>query len=402
MHNILVIFTKEFREVLRDRKTLIFMLILPTVAVPILISVMTNFMIKAEAKAAKETLRYALFGDQYLPDLANRFNENEGFERVTLSAPSEITTAIDDGRIKFGLVIPEDAAETISNSNQLSVVLYYNNASMMSKVKRRAGTVVDEYSQWLRSQRLDAVGVSSPHAQEELLNPVVLQEIGTADTRELIGERMGGLLPYFFIIFCFIGALYPAIDLGAGEKERGTLETLLLTPVPRLHLVIGKFFVVFTTGVVSAILSVAGLGVYLLTKGQTVSGIAGEVLKSITTVDLLLVGAMMIPTAAIFAALLLTISIYAKSFKEAQSYATPLNFLCIIPAVAAMLPGIELNWKSALVPITNVSLAIKELIKGTMDYQMLIVILTSTSLIAAALIAFSAKWFERESVLFRE
>ena len=103
-----------------------------------------------------------------------------------------------------------------------------------------------------------------------------------------------------------------------------------------------------------------------------------------------------------FAALLLSISVYAKSFKEAQAYATPLNFLIIIPAVIAILPGVELDWTWAMVPITNISLAIKELIKGTMNYEMFIAILGSSTLIAGALLWFCTKWFDREGVLFRE
>ncbi len=402
LHNILIIFLKEFKEVIRDRKTLIFMLVLPTVAVPLLINVMTEFMIKAEKKAAEETLRYAVIGESNLPDLADLFMQDTGFQQVIIQDESEIREAIADERIKFGLVFPDGANQLIVDGGQPSIKLYYNNAALVSRVKRRASQIINDYSDHIRDERLATYGVSGGYARDKILNPVALEELGTANQRELIGERFGGMLPYLFIIFSFIGALYPAIDLGAGEKERGTLETLLLTPVPRLHLVLGKFFVIFSTGVISSILSVAGMGLFLLAKGKNVTGPMGEILSSISAVDLALVGAMLIPTAAIFAALLMSISIYAKSFKEAQSYATPLNMLCIFPAIAAMLPGVELNWKTAIIPITNVSLAIKELIKGTMDYQMTIVILTSTSLIAGALIWFCTIWFERESVLFRE
>ncbi|MCB1044890.1 MAG: ABC transporter permease [Acidobacteria bacterium] len=402
LRNVLTIFFKEFKEIIRDRKTLIFMLVLPTVAVPLLISLMTEFMLKAEKKAQQETLRYAVFGEDNLPDLADAFAADSSFERVILKDRSEINDAIADERIKFGLIIPEGANDKMTEGTQCQVKLYYNNASVVSRVKKRASELIQNYSEEIRNKRLAGIGVTGILQRDELLNPITIEDIGTADQRELIGERLGGFLPYFFIIFSFLGALYPAIDLGAGEKERGTLETLLLTPVPRLHLVFGKFLVVFTTGVVSSVLSLVGMAGYLYTKGQKVQGVMGEILSSISASDLALVGSMLIPTAAIFAALLLSISIYAKSFKEAQSYATPFNFLCIIPAVAAMIPGVELNWKTAMIPITNVSLAIKELIKGTMDYQLLVVILTSTTILAAGLMIFSTKWFERESVLFRE
>ena len=108
------------------------------------------------------------------------------------------------------------------------------------------------------------------------------------------------------------------------------------------------------------------------------------------------------PTAAMFAALLLSVSIYAKSFKEACSYCGPLNILVIAPAFIALLPIVKLDWFWAMVPITNISLAIKELIKGTMNYEMFIAILGSSFIIAGAFLLFCTKWFEREDVLFRE
>ncbi|MEJ2648243.1 MAG: hypothetical protein P8016_07540, partial [Sedimentisphaerales bacterium] len=96
------------------------------------------------------------------------------------------------------------------------------------------------------------------------------------------------------------------------------------------------------------------------------------------------------------------LSIYGRSFKEAMSYCGPLNFLAIVPAFIAMLPVVKLNWYWAMVPITNISLATRELIKGTMDYEMFIAIFGSSFIIAAGLLFFSTKWFERESVLFRQ
>jgi len=402
LRNILTIYRKELKEVLRDRKTLIFMLVLPTLVVPILINAMIGFVAKAEKKARTETIPYAIVGEAHLPDLAREFGLENGFERVDLAPDDDLRSGIESGRIKLGVRIPDDAHDRLDNGRQVKVGLYFNNASVASKVKQRASGVIESYSEKRRAERLSQLGLADLQAQENVLSPVLIEEVGTADMREIVGERVGGLLPYFFIIFCFIGALYPAIDLGAGEKERGTLETLLLTPVPRQQLVLGKFAVIFTTGLVSTLLCLGSMTVWLFTKGQQVTDVLGSVIKSIQGTDLILIGSMLIPTAAMFASLLLVISIYAKSFKEAQSYATPLNFLAIIPAIFAMLPGVELTWNSAMIPITNVALAIKELIKGTMDYQMLYAIVGSSTVIAIALLVFCTKWFEREAVLFRE
>jgi len=399
--NILTIYLKEMREVLRDRKTLIFMVVLPTLVVPVLMNVMIGFIVKAEKKAQTETLTFAIFGAEHLPDLANAFSEEKGFEKKDI--PQEaIASAIEEDKIKFGLVIPQTAPEQFERGEQVAVQFYYNNASVTSKVKNRASKVIREFGERCRSERLAGLGLGTPQEQEHLLNPITIEEHNTADMREVLGERVGGILPYMFIIFCFMGAMYPAIDLGAGEKERGTLETLLLAPIRRYQIVLGKFFVIFTTGVTAALLCLTSFGVMLAVKGQEITGELGEIIASVSVVDLVLIAAMLIPTAAMFAALLLSISIYAKSFKEASAYCGPLNFLVIMPAFIAMLPMVKLDWYWAMVPITNISLAIKELIKGTMNYGMLTAILGSSVVIAGALLFFCSRWFEREAVLFRK
>ncbi len=360
--NILTIYLKEMREVLRDRKTLIFMVALPTLVVPLLMNVMIGFIVRAEKKAQTEILTFAIFGAEHLPDLANAFSEEKGFEKVNISTQEAIALAIEENKIKFGLVIPQTTREQLERNEQIAVRFYYNNASATSKVKNRAGRVIREFSEKYRSERLAGLGLDTPQEQEHLLNPVTIEEHNTADMREVLGERVGGILPYMFIIFCFMGAMYPAIDLGAGEKERGTLETLLLAPIRRYQIVLGKFLVIFTTGVTAALLCLTSMGVMLATKGQEVTGELGEVIASVSVVDLVLIAAMLIPTAAMFAAVLLSVSIYAKSFKEASAYCGPLNFLAIVPAFIAMLPMVKLDWYWAMVPITNISLAIKELI----------------------------------------
>jgi sodium transport system permease protein len=395
--SILTVFRKELLEVSRDRKTLIFMIVMPLLLIPLLIQVTTDFIADAEKEAESVTLDYAIFGAEQLPGLAEAFAATPGFAAASLSDPAEIPAAVADERIDLALVVAPPGP-----GGQHVVELHYNNAPMSSKVQPRTKVVLDGLGAELRREHLAKRGITDLALQQAVIEPVVMVPHGTAPMREVLGERLGGMLPYVFIIFCFLGAMYPAIDLAAGEKERGTLETLLLVPIPRHQVVLGKFLVVFVAGVVAALLTLVGLGGWLLWKSGSLGGELGAVMKSIGPTDLALIAAMLIPTAAIFASLLLGISIYAKSFKEAQSYITPLNMVVILPAFLAMLPGIELDWKTASIPIVNISLAIKELIKGTMDYSMMIAILGSTTLLAAALLWAATWWFGREDVLFRQ
>jgi len=223
-----------------------------------------------------------------------------------------------------------------------------------------------------------------------------------ADQRENWGEKIGGFIPYLVFMLCLQGAMIPATDLGAGEKERGTLETLLISPIARHKLVLGKFMAIALAGVTSAMVTVGSMAIWgiVLSQGMAIELVA-DFMGSISGMDFLLIFFMLIPVVAIFASVLLSLSIYARSFKEAQGYMTPLVMFTIVPVIMAMLPGVELKGGWAWVPLTNVALAIKELIKGTMDYVQLIAIFGSTALIAGALIAFSVYWFNQEKVLFR-
>jgi sodium transport system permease protein len=146
---------------------------------------------------------------------------------------------------------------------------------------------------------------------------------------------------------------------------------------------------------------VASMGTLLFFFGPMIEGDMALMVRAIGAADLAMVALMLLPTAAIFAAILLSISIYAKSYKEASGLISPLAIVTILPTLVAMLPGVELNWMWAMVPLTNVSLAMKELVKGTMDYRMFSVILLSSSLIAGALLLLCRWWFNREQVLFR-
>ena len=248
---------------------------------------------------------------------------------------------------------------------------------------------------------LSQLGVD-PANLTAILKPVELTRVNTAEQRENIGESMGAILAYALVLLCLSGAMYPAVDMGAGEKERGTLETLLICPVSRTAIVLGKFLTVLTTALMTALITVVSLGVW----GGIISAFAdlskvSEALASITIVDLMLMFSLLLPTAAIFAALLLAISIYARTFKEAQNYMSPLTILVIVPLMIAMAPGMELDVTTALIPLTNIALAIKELLKGTADYGLLALIFASTTALAGALIAFCVHWFQQEKVLFR-
>ncbi len=394
------VYFKELLELVRDKKTFIFTVLVPIVAMPLIfggLGYLTSTMFK---KSEHAELTYAVFGKEHAPQLSERFARDKGFREVAISDPAQIKRAIDEERIKFALVIPPGFEESLERHRQVGVALHYNNAVAVDLTRKRVTAIIDAHNGALREAALSALNMSRAELRYAL-NPIKLEEHSTAGSRERMGAVVGGFLPYILLMVCLMAAMYPAIDLGAGEKERGTLETLLLAPIPRTQLVLAKFLVLFTVGLTSALLMVASMGVVLSLFGDALGGQVTQMVRAMGLLDLFMVALMLVPTAAIFASILLSISIYAKSYKEAAGMISPLMMLILVPIVVAMLPGVELNWFWSMVPLTNVSLAMKELVKGTMDYRMFFAILLSTALIAGLLLAWCRWWFTREDVLFR-
>lgn len=394
------IYLKELLELARDRRTFFFTVFIPVFAMPLLFAgfgLLSSSMFK---QASTADMAYAMFGKEYAPQLAARFAREKGFHEIALTSPDDIKGAIAAERIKFALVIPPGLDGQLSAQQQGVIQLHYNSAAAIDLTRKRVLSVIGGENRVLREHALSALKLN----QQQLafaLDPITLEDHSTADKREQIGAMVGGMLPYVLLMVCLMAAMYPAIDTGAGEKERGTLETLLLAPVSRTGIVLAKFLMLFTIGLSSALLMILSMGLLLHFFGPHIGGDLVLMVRAIGPLDLAMVALMLVPTAAIFAAILLSISVYAKSYKEAAGLISPLILLAIMPIFVALLPGVELNWKWAMVPLTNVSLAMKELVKGTMDYRMLSVILMSTTITAGLLLALCRWWFNREQVLFR-
>lgn len=396
-----LIFKKEFKELIRDRKTIMFMVVLPVLLFPLMIGVTVFFTSSAIKKAESEVLQYAMVGDAYAPHIAQAFiDDTEHFELIDIGDNTDYAALIKNETLDFVLVIPEGFAGDILASGQQKLSLYLNDAGL-NKVMSRVSDITDKFASEYQSTAFATLGLNTEQ-QEALIEPLVIEKENIADEREVWGERIGGLLPYFIFFLCLQGAMAPAADLGAGEKERGTLETLLISPMERYKLVLGKFLTISAAGLITALITVTSMATWgiVISQGMAIEFVA-EIMALVGILDFVLIFFMLVPIVAIFASALLTLSIYARSFKEAQSYMGAMVMVIIFPVLIAMMPGVELKGGWVWVPLTNVALAMKELFKGTMDYFALFGIFTSTAAIAAVLITFCVYWFNKEKVLFR-
>ena len=399
------VFKKEIKELLRDKKTLIFIVALPVAIFPLLFGVMAFISSQAALEAEQKVNTYAIINGQYAQSFTDKVFYHKSFElykgEQTFTTVADLEDAVKAGIIDMGIYLPSDAKQTLDEAKQSQWQVVYNDSKAINFLFDRVKELAEEFGNNLRTEKLLSYGINEQQ-QQAIIAPIKVVKVDTADKRENLGEKIGGLIPYLLIPLVLMGATYPAIDLGAGEKERGTLETLLLTPITRTQLVLGKFITLLAASIATTTITVLSMGIWISIAITFVDlAVVKTAFSSLRVLDLALIFIILLPVAAIFSSLALAISIYARSFKEAQNYMTPLTMGVIFPIIVALLPNVELTAKTAFIPVTNVALAIKEIIKGTIDYTLLGLIFLATVIVAGALLAFCVKWFNKEEVLFR-
>lgn len=395
-----IVFRKELMELLRDRKTLFFMIALPMLFFPVIIGGVTYFSSKAFSEAQTKVLDVSILNAESAPDVVAALEASELFNVKPIEDGASPQEWVKSEAVDFVLEIPENYAQPLLDSGKRIFSVYLNDAGL-NMVQSRLEDLIQPLISVQHDIAFETLGVSES-ARLGLIEPFAIEKVDVADKRENWGEKIGGLIPYFMFILCLQGAMVPASDMGAGEKERGTLETLLISPIERNKLVLGKFLTIGFAGVMTALVTVLSMAIWgvVLSQGMAIKLVA-DFMGAISAIDFVLIFLMLIPVVSIFSSVLLSLSVYARSFKEAQGYMTPLVFIVIVPIILSMLPGVELKGKWAWVPLTNVSLAIKELVKGTMDYFQLFAIFISTAAIAIGMLTFCVYWFNKEKVLFR-
>jgi sodium transport system permease protein len=401
LRNVGIVYKKELTEALRDRRTLIATIIVPLLMFPVLTIGFGGAMVSLLNKAEKETPKVMILGGGDSPRVVADLKKLEGLQ--FLDSTPDWKDRIVNKEVGAAVQIPEAFEIDLAKQKLDTIRIYnYKNEIKSELAANHVEKALKKYSENIVKDRLAAKNLAV-----SVLNPFEIKQENVAPPEKVGGAAIGGFLGYFVILLCFQGAMHPAIDLTAGEKERGTMETILSSPISRTHLVLGKFFLVLTAALVTAVLSVTSMAVSFWASQKFHAFDTGNA-SDVSSIQLhISAGAifsvflMALPLAVMFSAALLTIALFAKTHKEAQSYITPLIFVVIIPAIAAMLPGVELTPKFALIPILNVSLLFKDLVAGTYHWNSIAIIFGSTCVYAGIALFLAIKMFQRESVLFR-
>lgn len=394
MKNIPTIIQKEILDTLRDKRTLMIMILVPILVFPLIFTVTSNIQQSVMEREQQRTIRIGFVDQDKNTDLERFLQSQDGLELVFMEDTDELQQLIRNDSLQYGLFIPSGFQQKITNKSDANVSLYFSGASISGK--GRIEGLLNTYKSTIVDQRLTDAGYS-----KTFIEPFETESVNVATGQEMVGKLAGGFLPYLFIIFCFTGAMYPAIDLFTGEKERKTLETLLTSPVSRIEILTGKMTVIALTGLVSAMLAILGLFVGLQISAGLPDFIMSVAMSILSLAFVLYLLIMLIPLTIFFAGLMIPLTIYAKSFKEAQSILTPLTFLIILPAAVGLIPGIEYNAVTALIPVVNITLATKEIIAGTIHLPHYLITVFSLIGLAVISVVFCARWFGKESNILR-
>lgn len=392
MKRAMVILRKELKDTVRDRRTLMVMVLVPIVVMPLILIASVKLSEWSSRSQAEDVVQLMVAGDVNAPLLVRKLAVDDRIEVIGVSGDPE--EGLDQGTIDAFLEIPDDFMKKLNNEESVDLKLLVDSTSADSAAAvDKVRVVIEEYNDGVIAERLESQNLTT-----EVLNGVVVDPVDTATGKKKGGTFLGYLLPMFLVIFAMIGGMYTAMDISAGEKERRTLEALLMTPASRGEIVTGKFLAVATVSIVTVLLSVAAMFI-------TAPMISGSIEEIDVTLDLN-VALVMLPAAillaAMFSALLLAVSIFARGYKEAQNYVTPLYLLAVLPVIVAnALPASD-NPLLFLVPGFNAVLLFREVLVGDFIVDHIALTMVSSIFYTLLSIRYAAWIFSREDVLLDE
>ena len=394
---------KEILSTLRDRRAIVSNLLIPFLLLPVLMLGMPFMLGGLFEREAQTVSEVGVRGLEHLPDPLVRALEDQQIELVASADPY---AAVEEGTFQVALDVPPDFTTLLEAGDAPTLTLYSRRGNMRSElVASKVQSAVAAYREQLVAERLSAAGLDAG-----VLEPFAVASVDARPEAERASGFMAWLIPFCIVIWTLVGGQMTAIDATAGEKERGTLEVLLVAPVRRAEVVVGKFLATMTFGLAAALMAILGY----VAGGWVVRNVFGEAFAAgdfaevmggslqidALSVALLIVSSLLI--AALIAALLIGVTLFARSFKEAQTYVAPLSFLLIIPIfILQFADFFDFGLLAYLIPILNVMLVMDAIVKGAAEALPLLVTWGSSLLYTAILLDFAYRNFKREGVIFR-
>ena len=397
LKNVRLLFSKELLGAFRDRRTLSLTVLFPLIFYPMIISVMSRFTETERLRLEAMVPRVIVVDDSQDEVFQTEIDAVRTFLPLYRASEAAGREALSEelGHVLM-LVDKSEGGEGLG----LTVTLAYDQSDQISVLA--AGKVRDfleVYLQGVVGEKLDQLGIDL-----ETLTPPLQIAVEDVATGESFGRMLlSRLLPYFMVLAILTGAMGLGAEITAGEKERSTIATLLVSQLSRTEIVVGKFLTVLTVSLISSLLSAIGLlmGVYFFGGGLTPTGAAGPAVFSF---DLPLFGWMLvvlIPLAVILSALVVIVGSYARSQKEASTYLMPIYMIIVLVGMMSMTGGVTFEGLRYLIPVANALYALQAIIVGDVSLMNLVYTLSANVVCGGLLIAAAVQLFKREAVLFR-
>lgn len=394
------IFKKEILDIVRDRKSIFMMIVVPILLYPIIMVLLIGIMNSSINKMTSETITLGLSSAPNAEFVEIVDSENAIREKEDTLGNIEIKTNIKDYKSELEKGEIDAYIDNSIKDNDYKVII--NSASDESGIKSDAiFDVMNKYKRKMSEREIEKHGLNS----KQILEPIKYEKVDITNSAKKAGMLLGQVIPFILIIGVLFGSIYPAIDVMAGEKERGTLETLFSLPISNMELVIGKYMAVSASAILTSLLNIISMSCTLgyFMKAESIynpsmmhinySVLGGAVLITVVSVILF---------AQVVSALAMCVCSFAKTFKEAQNYITPLMLIIMVPAYISMIPNISLSRITATIPVVNISLLIKSVISLRANMKMVSLVLIVNLIFVLISLVLLSKIFNSEDILFGE
>ena len=377
MRDVLIVYRKEVTEILRDRRTLI-AIALAALATPIILFVVSQLSVRT----ATQTYTVGYSGS--IPTGLDILFSSTGLKLKTVADPA----AAAKREVDLGLVFTGSGVDE-----------YYDPTRQSAQIADiRFQTILGRYDAARIAAALEEKGVDP-----SVLDPLPLRSHPLSSPAKAAGNSfLSFFLPYILITMCLTGGLSAALDSSAGERERKTLESLLLTPASRARLLAGKILAVSTISLAAAIASIASM-LFALSRISLSAGGGGSESVTLSSLAAVVMVWLALLLAASFSSVTLTLGTLARSFRQGQAYATPLYFITIFPAsIVLFIPDFNPSLAYYLIPILNAVLVLRDaIVHNTIEWGALAVTSGSLLLTGAACYYAALRLFTREALLVR-
>jgi sodium transport system permease protein len=390
LQRIWIVFSKEVRDNLRDKRSMFSALGSSLIGPVILLLVIILVGRSVLRDIQGSTLELAVVGAENAPNLV-QFLEQNGVQVQT--PPADPQTAVRNGELDVVLVIPVGFGEEFSAGHPATIqVVLDSSRQSASAVVDRTRSLINSYDNQLAAMRLLARGISP-----EIIHPLAVErvDVATPQSQAVIFLNM---MPYFIVLVVFVGGMYVIIDTTAGERERGSLEPLLINPVTRAEFVLGKLAAALPFAIFAVFVTL--LAFYLTFNLVPLEDYIGFQL-TLSGVALTGIFLLALPMVLLASALQMIIVTFTRSFKEAQTYVSFLPLIPALPGIGLAFLPVKANLWTMLIPTFGQQLLINQLMRGepVSSTNVLVSTLVTVAL-AIVLILMAIRLYQQERVLF--